>query len=100
MDKGRNCSLEVIQVKAKHKSSKEKSQGMAGECSDSSAEDVLLELGIELSARDEWLLNFEVNDKGIGRILLPPTLSALLQSDRICIVPSAGGLYIRSISEF
>jgi len=49
------------------------------------------------SPMDELLLKFEVNDKGVGRILLPPSLSALLQSDRISIAPFAGGLFIRSV---
>jgi hypothetical protein len=42
-------------------------------------------------------LKYEINDRGIGKILLPPSLSTLLQSDRVSISPSAGGLYIRSI---
>jgi hypothetical protein len=58
------------------------------------------EMGVEHSRRGEWLINFEVNENGIGRILLPPTLSTLLQSDRISIVPSAGGLFIRSVIEY
>ncbi len=45
----------------------------------------------------DMLLKFEVNEKGVGRILLPPSLSALLQSDRISISPFAGGLFIRSV---
>ena len=49
------------------------------------------------SPMDELLLKFEVNEKGVGRILLPPSLSALLQSDRISIAPFAGGLFIRSV---
>lgn len=49
------------------------------------------------SRQDEWLLKYEVNDKGVGRILLPPSLSILLQSDRVYITPSAGGLFIRSV---
>jgi hypothetical protein len=49
--------------------------------------------------KDEWMVKYEVNEKGIGRILLPPSLSVLLQSDRVSITPSAGGLFIRSISE-
>lgn len=48
-------------------------------------------------SRDEWLLKYEVNDKGVGRILLPPSLSILLQSDRVFITPSAGGIFIRSV---
>ncbi len=45
----------------------------------------------------DMLLKFEVNEKGVGRILLPPSLSALLHSDRISISPFAGGLFIRSV---
>lgn len=55
--------------------------------------------GLQYKRHDEWLLKFEVNDMGIGRILLPPVLSTLLQSDRISIVPSAGGLFIRSVTD-
>jgi hypothetical protein len=55
--------------------------------------------GLQYNRHDEWLLRFEVNDMGIGRILLPPTLSTLLQSDKISIVPSAGGLFIRSVTD-
>lgn len=47
--------------------------------------------------RDIFTLKYEVNDKGIGQLLLPPSLSLLLQSDRVSISPSAGGLFIRSI---
>lgn len=47
--------------------------------------------------RDMFTLKYEVNDKGIGQLLLPPSLSLLLQSDRVSISPSAGGLFIRSI---
>lgn len=53
--------------------------------------------GRPYSPKDEWLLKYEVNDKGVGRILLPPSLSVLLQSDRVSITPSAGGLFIRSV---
>ncbi len=53
--------------------------------------------GRPYNPKDEWLLKYEVNDKGVGRILLPPSLSILLQSDRVSIRPSAGGLFIRSI---
>jgi hypothetical protein len=42
-------------------------------------------------------LKYEINERGIGKILLPPSLSTLLQSDRVSISPSAGGLFIRSI---
>ena len=46
---------------------------------------------------DEWMLKYDINEMGIGKILLPPSLSILLQSDRVSISPSAGGLFIRSI---
>jgi hypothetical protein len=55
------------------------------------------DMGIRYSTEDEWMVKYEVNEKGIGRILLPPTLSTLLQSDRVSIVPSGGGLFIRSV---
>jgi len=42
-------------------------------------------------------LKYEVDERGIGQLLLPPSLSLLLQSDRVSISPSAGGLFIRSI---
>ncbi len=44
-----------------------------------------------------FLLRYNINDKGIGHISLPPSLSTVLQSDRICISPSGGGLFIRSV---
>ncbi len=53
--------------------------------------------GRPYNPKDEWLLKYEVNDKGVGRILLPPSLSILLQSDRVSIRPSGGGLFIRSV---
>ena len=46
---------------------------------------------------DLWMLRYDVNENGIGKILLPPSLSILLQSDRVSISPSSGGLFIRSI---
>lgn len=54
---------------------------------------------INYAEEDEWMVKYEVNEKGIGRILLPPTLSILLQSDRISIMPSGGGLFIRSVND-
>jgi hypothetical protein len=45
---------------------------------------------------DLWMLKYDIDEMGIGKILLPPSLSILLQSDRVCISPSAGGLFIRS----
>ncbi|HWQ18175.1 MAG TPA: hypothetical protein VN455_00230 [Methanotrichaceae archaeon] len=58
------------------------------------------DMGLQNDDKDEWLISYEVNEKGIGRILLPPTLSILLQSDRVSIVPSAGGLFIRSVNNY
>lgn len=49
------------------------------------------------SRKDEWLLKFEVNEKGVGRLMLPPSLSILLQSDKVSIMPTSGGLFIRSV---
>jgi hypothetical protein len=49
------------------------------------------------NGRDEWLLNFDVNERGVGRILLPPGLAIFLQSDRVCIMPMGGGLFIKSV---
>ncbi|MGA9099349.1 MAG: hypothetical protein WB392_10510, partial [Methanotrichaceae archaeon] len=59
----------------------------------------------EISAAEElyddisgsFLLKYEINDKGIGHISLPPSLSMVLQSDQIYISPSGGGLFIRSV---
>ena len=54
-------------------------------------------------ATDEYLgdelytLRYDINERGIGKILLPPSLSTLLQSDRVCISPTAGGLFIKSL---
>lgn len=44
-----------------------------------------------------FLVKYKINDKGVGYISLPPSLSMLLQSDQISIAPSAGGLFIRSV---
>jgi hypothetical protein len=49
------------------------------------------------NGREEWLLKFEMNESGVGRILLPPSLTVLLQSDRICIMPMGGGLFVKSV---
>jgi 2-polyprenyl-3-methyl-5-hydroxy-6-metoxy-1,4-benzoquinol methylase len=48
-------------------------------------------------ARDEWMLSFWIDDKGIGNIQLPPDLSSLLQSETVSVSPSGGGIFIRSI---
>jgi hypothetical protein len=42
-------------------------------------------------------LKYEVDERGIGQLLIPPSLSLLLQSDRVSISPAAGGLFIRSV---
>ena len=44
-----------------------------------------------------YTLRYDINERGIGKILLPPSLSTLLQSDRVAISPAAGGLFIRSL---
>ena len=44
-----------------------------------------------------FLMKYKINDKGIGQISLPPSLSMVLQSDQIYISPSGGGLFIRSV---
>ena len=49
------------------------------------------------AVRDEWMLSFWVDDKGIGNIQLPPDLSSLLQSEVLFVSPSGGGIFIRSI---
>jgi hypothetical protein len=51
----------------------------------------------EEGRNDSWMLRYDINEKGIGKILLPPSLSTLLQSDRVFISPAAGGLFIRSV---
>ena len=83
-------------VKGKKKSAKRSASGiLASEIDAKSNGD---ELGhLNYGPRDIFTLKYEVNDKGIGQLLLPPSLSLLLQSDRVSISPSAGGLFIRSI---
>ncbi len=44
-----------------------------------------------------FLVRYNINDKGVGHISLPPSLSMVLQSDRIYVSPSSGGLFIRSM---
>ncbi len=84
-----------IETKTKEKSSKVSASEDGSEAEDADAKGIG---GLQSSSRqDEWLLKYEVNDKGVGRILLPPSLSILLQSDRVYITPSAGGLFIRSV---
>lgn len=49
------------------------------------------------SHNELYTLRYDINERGIGKILLPPSLSTLLQSDRVAISPAAGGLFIRSL---
>jgi hypothetical protein len=49
------------------------------------------------NGHEEWLLKFDVDERGIGRILLPPGLAVFLQSDRICVMPMGGGLFVKSV---
>src|SRR5512137_1681164 len=51
----------------------------------------------EYLGNELYTLRYDINEKGIGKILLPPSLSTLLQSDRVCISPTAGGLFIKSL---
>ena len=52
----------------------------------------------DVESRNElYTLRYDINERGIGKILLPPSLSTLLQSDRVAISPAAGGLFIRSL---
>ncbi len=68
-----------------------------GQCSKKHSDVLEQEADDAYGSPVNMLLKFEVNEKGVGRILLPPSLSALLQSDRISISPFAGGLFIRSV---
>jgi len=82
-------------VKRKTKSAKKTAQAI----SDSS-----LNRDINVENEEEYIdskgimtLRYEVDERGIGQLLIPPSLSLLLQSDRVSISPSAGGLFIRSV---
>ena len=46
---------------------------------------------------DEWVLKFEMNEQGVGQILLPPGLTIFLQSERVCVMPMGGGIFIKSV---
>ena len=48
---------------------------------------------------DAFQMKYKVDNKGIGHIYLPPSLSMILQSDQIRISPSVGGLFIQSIGD-
>ncbi len=88
---------------ARHKGSnvksEEKLQGTLAKGKTGEVERAYLDRGIDYGEDDEWMVKYEVNEKGIGRILLPPTLSIILQSDRVSIIPSGGGLFIRSVND-
>lgn len=88
---------------ARHKGSnvksEEKLQGTLAKGKTDEVERAYLDRGIDYGEDDEWMVKYEVNEKGIGRILLPPTLSIILQSDRVSIIPSGGGLFIRSVND-
>lgn len=51
----------------------------------------------EIIDSDLHTLRYDINEKGIGHLLLPPSLSTLLQSDRVSVIPVAGGIFIKSI---
>ncbi len=53
--------------------------------------------GEYIDSRGVLMLKYEVDERGIGQLLIPPSLSLLLQSDRVSISPAAGGLFIRSV---
>ncbi len=59
--------------------------------------DALENEGEYIDSRGIMTLRYEVDERGIGQLLIPPSLSLLLQSDRVSISPSAGGLFIRSV---
>lgn len=83
-------------VKSKRKYAKGSAPGIVASVMDAASNEDEREYR-DYSSRDMFTLKYEVNDKGIGQLLLPPSLSLLLQSDRVSISPSAGGLFIRSI---
>ena len=83
-------------VKRKTKSAKKTAQAI----SDSSLDQDMYALeneGEYIDSRGVLMLKYEVNERGIGQLLIPPSLSLLLQSDRVSISPTAGGLFIRSV---
>ncbi len=91
---------EKLQMKDKAKEGQSLSQndGLINKARDIASADQDLD-----GAADEYLgnelytLRYDINERGIGKILLPPSLSTLLQSDRVCISPTAGGLFIKSL---
>lgn len=83
-------------VKRKTKSAKNTAQAI----SDSSLNRDINALENEaeyIDSKGIMTLRYEVDERGIGQLLIPPSLSLLLQSDRVSISPSAGGLFIRSV---
>jgi hypothetical protein len=83
-------------MKRKMKSAKKTARAI----SDSSLDQDMYALeneGEYIDSRGLMMLKYEVDERGIGQLLIPPSLSLLLQSDRVSISPTAGGLFIRSV---
>jgi len=83
-------------VKRKMKSAKKTARAI----SDSSSDQDMYALeneGAYIDSRGVLMLKYEVDERGIGQLLIPPSLSLLLQSERVSISPTAGGLFIRSV---
>jgi hypothetical protein len=83
-------------VKRNMKSAKKTARAI----SDSSSDQDMYALeneGEYIDSRGVLMLKYEVDERGIGQLLIPPSLSLLLQSDRVSISPAAGGLFIRSV---
>ena len=83
-------------MKRKMESAKIKARAI----SDSSLDQDMYALDNEgeyIDSRGVLMLKYEVDERGIGQLLIPPSLSLLLQSDRVSISPTAGGLFIRSV---
>ena len=83
-------------MKRKMKSAKKTDRAI----SDSSLDQDMYALekeGEYIDSRGVLVLKYEVDERGIRQLLIPPSLSLLLQSDRVSISPAAGGLFIRSV---
>jgi hypothetical protein len=73
---------------------------IAHEISDSPSDQDMYALeneGKYIDSKGILTLKYEVDERGIGQLLIPPSLSLLLHSDRVSISPAAGGLFIRSV---
>jgi len=86
----------IDEVKKKKRSAKKTAPSISNRASDQDLYALENEGGY-MDPRGILTLKYEVDEKGIGQLLLPPSLSLLLQSDRVSISPSAGGLFIRSV---